>query len=142
MMKPSMLAGLLVCAASMAMADTSSIARLDLAWQAMERRVTPLLGQTGQRTLLDMAYAQVAADACPGLAINRNAFEAAFGRLAGGLKKNVAEQRQFENRLMAEFGTYTGLVLAESYLDKPGFCQAVAAVKARKGNPSQFWSLP
>jgi hypothetical protein len=131
---------LLIPATPALAAETDVIRKLDPAWQAMEQRVTPLVGQTGQRTLLDMAYAQVAVDACPGLALNAKAFDAAFGKLAGGLKKDAAEQRKFENKLMAEFGTYTGLVLAESFLDKPAFCQAVEGIKTRKGGPAQFWT--
>ena len=41
---------------------------------------------------------------------------------------------------MTDFGVYTGLVVAESFLDKQGFCQAVETIKAKHGGPSQFWT--
>lgn len=130
---------LLMIATTALAADTDVLGKLDPAWRGMEQRVTRLLGQTGQRTLLDMAYAQVAVDACSGLTLNNPAYEEAFSNLAGAKKRNPSEQRRFENQMMAEFGTYTGLVLAESFLDKAAFCRAVEGIKARRGGPNRFW---
>jgi hypothetical protein len=121
-------------------AEAEIIGRLDPAWKEMEARVTRLLGQTGQRQLLDMAYAQVAVDACPGLRLKEKAYEEGFSRLAGSAKRAPAEQRKFENEMMADFGVYTGLVLAESFLDKPAFCLAVGKVRDKSGGPSRFWT--
>ena len=121
-------------------ADADVITKLDPAWQEMERRVTGLIGPTHQKTLLDMAYAQVAVDACPGLALNSKAYEDSFGAMVAGPKKDAAEQRRFENTLMTDFGVYTGLIVAESFIDKPGFCKAVDGIKARNGGPAKFWT--
>ena len=122
--------------------DAEVIGRLDPAWKEMESRVTRLLGQTGQRQLLDMAYAQVAVDACPGMKLKEKAYEEGFSRLAGGVKRDPAEQRKFENAMMADFGVYTGLVLAESFLDKPAFCHAVARLQDKATGPGRFWTRP
>ena len=120
--------------------ETALLAKLDPAWKAMEGRVTRLLGSTGQRQLLDMAYAQVAADACPPVKLDNQSVEATLTKLAGIAKREPAAQRQFENALMADFGVYTGLVLAESFLDKPGFCAAVERLKVKRTGPGQFWT--
>ncbi len=121
-------------------ADADLIKKLDPAWKAMEARVTQLVGQSGQRTLLDMAFAQVAVDACPGLAINSKAYDEAFARLSKARKNDAAKPLRFERALMTDFGVYTGLVVAESFLDKPGFCKGVEKIKARKNGPAQFWN--
>lgn len=131
---------LLLLVAPTLAADSDVLGKLDPAWRGMEQRVTTLLGPTGQRTLLDMAYAQVAVDACPGLTLNNRAYEEAFAGLVSGRNKDWSQQRRFENRMMAEFGTYTGLVLAESFLDKAAFCRAVEGIKARQAGPSKFWT--
>jgi len=120
--------------------EADIIGRLDPAWKEMEARVARLLGQAGQHQLLDMAYAQVAVDACPGLRLKEKAYEEGFSRLAGSVKRAPAEQRKFENEMMADFGVYTGLVLAESFLDKPAFCLAVGKVRDKSGGPSRFWT--
>ena len=134
------LALLMTLAAPAFASDAEIIARLDPAWKEMEARVTRLLGQTGQRQLLDMAYAQVAVDACPGLKLKEKAYDEGFSRLAGGVKREPAAQRKFENEMMADFGVYTGLVLAESFLDKPAFCQGVAKLKEKGTGPDRFWT--
>lgn len=121
-------------------ADADVITKLDPAWQEMERRVTGLVGPTHQKTLLDMAYAQVAVDACPGLGLNNKAFDDAFNLMTGSARKDAVEQRRFENSLMTDFGVYTGLIVAESFIDKPGFCKAVDGIKARNGGPAKFWT--
>jgi len=69
-MKKIALAMLSVASAPAMAADADLIKKLDPAWKSMEARVTRLVGKPGQRTLLDMAFAQVAVDACSGLAIN------------------------------------------------------------------------
>ena len=120
--------------------EAEVIGRLDPAWKSLESRVTRLLGQHGQRQLLDMAYAQVAVDACPGLTLKDKAYEEGFSRLAGAAKRHPVEQRKFENEMMADFGVYTGLVLAESFLDKTAFCQSVDRIRRQAGGPSRFWT--
>jgi hypothetical protein len=120
-------------------ADVDLIKKLDPAWKSMESRVTRLVGKSGQRTLLDMAFAQVAVDACPGLAINAKAYDEALTRLSSSKTKDAGEHRRFEQVLMTDFGVYTGLVVAESFLDKPGFCQSVENIKNNKGGPTLFW---
>lgn len=120
--------------------DADVIKKLDPAWQEMERRVSKLVGPTHQKTLLDMAYAQVGADACQGLELNSKAYEDSFGAMAAAPKKDAAEQRRFENTLMTDFGVYTGLIVAESFIDKPGFCKAVDRIKAKNGGPAKFWT--
>lgn len=133
------IAWLLTMVATTLAADPCELDKLDPAWRGMERRVAGFLGQTSQRMLLDMAYAQVAVDACPGLSLDQPAFEAAFSRLAGTRKRDLNDQRRFENRMMTEFGTYTGLVLAESFLDKSAFCRTIETIKTRQGGPGKFW---
>lgn len=139
-MKKIALAMLFVASAPAVAADVDLIKKLDPAWKSMELRVTRLIGKSGQRTLLDMAFAQVAVDACSGLAINAKAYDEAFTRLNSGKTKDAGEHRRFEQALMTDFGVYTGLVLAESFLDKPGFCQSVENIKTKKGGPTQFWA--
>lgn len=131
---------LLLSISGLLRAEENVLARLDPAWKALEQRTTRLVGQANQRKLLDMAYAQVAADACPGLNLNRTAFESAFGGMVGGAKKDAAAQRRLENEVSTYFGAYTGLLLAESFIDKPAFCKGVEGVKSRKGGPTGFWS--
>jgi len=133
---------ILVFAASFSVAagECDFIKKLDPAWKSMEARVTQLVGQAGQRTLLDMAFAQVAVDACPGLTINAKGYRDAFAGLIKGKTQNAAEHRRFEHALMTDFGVYTGLILAESFLDKAEFCRSVDNVKTRKAGPSRFWT--
>jgi hypothetical protein len=139
-MKKTAIAMLFVASAPAVAADVDLIKKLDPAWKSMEARVSQLVGKSGQRTLLDMAFAQVAVDACPGLAINSKAYDDAFTRLSKGKTNDAGEHRRFEQALMTDFGVYTGLVVAESFLDKPGFCRSVEKVKAHKAGPTQFWS--
>jgi len=121
--------------------DADLIKKLDPAWKSMEARVTHLVGKSGQRTLLDMAFAQVAVDACRGLAINPKAYEESFARLSSDKIKDAGEHRRFEQALMTDFGVYTGLVVAESFLDKSGFCQSVENIKNNNGGPARFWDI-
>ncbi len=132
------LAGLALCG-SVSASEPEGIRKLDPAWKEMEHRVGKLLGQADQRKLLDMAYAQVAVDACPGLAIDAKGFEHAFAGMAGKGQRTPTEQWRFENEMMVDFGVYTGLVLAESFLDKPVFCEAVERIRQKAGGPSHFW---
>lgn len=127
-------------AQTLAADDAVVLGKLDPAWKGMEKRVIGLLGQQGQRKLLDMAYAQVAVDACPGLSLNVKTIDETFGSLlAAQQMKGAAEYRQFENKVMTEFGTYTGLVLAESFIDKPVFCATVEAIRTQAGGPGKYW---
>lgn len=139
-MRKTLLALLCATSCSLVAAECDDyLKKLDPAWKSMEARVTKLVGQTGQRNLVDMAFAQVAVDACPGLAINAKGYRDAFAGLIKGKTKNAAEHRRFEQALMTDFGVYTGLILAESFIDKPGFCRSVDKVKASKAGPTRFW---
>jgi hypothetical protein len=139
-MNKTLIAALLAASAPVLAADADVIGKLDPAWKGMEKRVIALVGQQGQRQLLDMAYAQVAVDACPGLALNGKTIDETFGSLLAAKRKDAAEYRHFENKVMTEFGTYTGLVLAESFIDKPAFCQAVAGIKSKPVGPGKYWT--
>jgi len=133
----------LLCATSCSLAAAEcddTLKKLDPAWKSMESRVKRLVGLSGQRTLLDMAFAQVAVDACPDLAINAKGYRDAFAGLIKGKTQNAAEHRRFEHALMTDFGVYTGLILAESFIDKPAFCRSVDKVKAGKSGPTRFWT--
>ena len=117
---------------------TAEIRKLDPAWIAMERRVRGLLGSEGQKTLLDMAYAQVAVDACPFGSLDKEAVSKTLDALASSSKKAPLAQRAFENEMMNYLGVYTGLLIAESFIDHPAFCQGLKGVLSRKGGPSRW----
>ena len=116
----------------------AEIRKLDPAWIAMERRVRGLLGSEGQKTLLDMAYAQVAVDACPFGSVDQEAVSKTLDALASPPKRAPLAQRAFENEMMNYLGVYTGLLIAESFIDHPAFCQGLKAVLSRKGGPSRW----
>ena len=117
---------------------TAEIRKLDPAWIAMERRVRGLLGSEGQKTLLDMAYAQVAVDACPFGSLDKEAVSKTLDTLASPPKRAPLAQRAFENEMMNYLGVYTGLLIAESFIDHPAFCQGLKRVLSRKGGPSRW----
>jgi len=139
-MNKTLIAALLAVSTPVLAADAGVLGQLDPVWKGMEKRVIALVGQRGQRQLLDMAYAQVGVDACPGLALNPQAIDATFASLLAAKRKDAAEFRQFENKVMTEFGTYTGLVLAESFIDKPAFCRTVEGLKGKPGGPGKYWT--
>lgn len=116
----------------------TEIRKLDPAWIAMERRVRGLLGSEGQKTLLDMAYVQVAVDACRDGSLDKEAVSKTLDALASPPKRAPLAQRAFENEMMNYLGVYTGLLIAESFIDHPAFCQGFKAVLSRKGGPSRW----
>lgn len=138
-MKTVLPAALVAILSTSALATDSVIAKLDPAWAEVEKKTVKLLGQQGQRQLVDMAYAEIATDACPRLELNQKAMSEGFDRLSAG-KKTPAEDPSYERNLMTYFGVYTGLILSESFIDKESFCQQVEGVKQRKGGPTQFWT--
>ncbi|MGY6216979.1 hypothetical protein ACW73L_17620 [Methylolobus aquaticus] len=121
-------------------ATDPSVAKLDPAWAELEKKTTQLLGQEGQRQVVDMAYAEIATDACGGLTLNQKAMTEGFDQLAEAGNKATAGRQSYERGMMAYFGVYTGLILAESFLDKRSFCDGVERAKVRKGGPSRFWT--
>jgi hypothetical protein len=118
--------------------SASEISKLDPAWRQMERRVRDLLGSEGQKSLLDMAYAQVAVDACPGWVLDRDAVSKALDDFATKLKRAPEDQRAFDNEMMNYLGVYTGLLIAESFIDHPAFCKGLKAVVLKKDGPSRW----
>ena len=122
-----------------AWATNPSITKLDPAWTEVEKKTIRLVGQEGQRQLVDMAYAEIAADACAGLVLNQKAMEEGFDRLAEAGGKAPGGRQSYERGMMAYFGVYTGLLLAESYLDKPYFCEGVDRLRKGEGGPGRFW---
>jgi hypothetical protein len=40
--------------------------------------------------------------------------------------------------MMNYLGIYTGLLIAESFIDHPAFCQGLKGVLSRKGGPSRW----
>ena len=123
-----------------ALAADPSVAKLDPAWAELERKTIKLLGQEGQRQVVDMAYAEIASDACGGLVLNPKAMTEGFDHLAEAGNKATGGRQSFERGMMAYFGVYTGLILAESFLDKNSFCEGVERVRQRSGGPSKFWT--
>jgi len=116
-----------------------SVTKLDPAWAKLEKNTIQLVGPEGQRQLVDMAYAEIATDACPGLTLNQQAMTEGFDRLAEAGNKTGGGRQSYERGMMAYFGVYTGLMLAESFLDKPSFCDGVERVKQKNGGPGKFW---
>lgn len=114
---------------------------LDPAWEELEKKAVRLLGQEGQRKLVDMAYAEVGADACPGIKVDNKAFNETFDAITADNKKERApdQQRAVDHQSMAYLGVYVGLLLSESYGNREKFCQDVERVKGRKGGPSAYW---
>lgn len=114
---------------------------LDPAWEELEKKAVRLLGQEGQRKLVDMAYAEVGADACPGIKVDNKAFNETFDAITADTKKerNPDQQRSVDHQSMAYLGVYVGLLLSESYGNREKFCQDVERVKGRKGGPSTYW---
>jgi hypothetical protein len=114
---------------------------LDPAWEELEKKAVRLLGQEGQRKLVDMAYAEVGADACPGIKVDNKAFNATFDAITADTKKerNADQQRAVDHQSMAYLGVYVGLLLSESYGNREKFCQDVERVKGRQGGPSVYW---
>jgi hypothetical protein len=123
-------------------APASTANPLDPAWQELERKVSTFIGQQKQREMLDMAYAEVAADACPGIKLNGAAINSALDVMGAntGNTRTPEAQRRFEHEMMIYVGVYTGLVLAESFQDRELFCKQVWNVNSRKGGPTRFWS--
>lgn len=121
-------------------ADTDiDLKKLDPAWHQLEQRTRQFMGKADQRKLVDMAYAHVAADACPEIRINATAYGEGFTAIAADHPKDGIEQRTFENEMMTYFGVYTGLILAESFLNHESFCKGALHLKDLKSGPSRFW---
>ncbi len=132
------LVSLLFSAESVADSVTS---KLDPAWTEVEKKTIKAVGQQFQRQLVDMAYAEIATDACPGIALNQTANTNGFDQMvANSGKTTLAEQQTFERNMMAFLGVYTGLLLSESFIDKETFCKEVETAKVRKGGPTRYWA--
>ena len=122
-----------------AWAADPSVAKLDPAWAELEKKTIQILGQEGQRQVVDMAYAEIATDACGGLVLNQKAMTEGFDHLSEAGNRTTGGRQSYERGMMAYFGVYTGLILAESFLDKHSFCDGVQRAKQRSGGPSRFW---
>ena len=122
-------------------AEDSVFSKLDPAWTEVEKKAVQALGQPVQRQLVDMAYAEIATDACPGIVLSKTAMTGGFDQIsASSGKTNAVEKQTFDRNMMAFFGVYTGLILAESFIDKEAFCAGVDGVKQRKSGPTKFWT--
>lgn len=132
------LASILFSTGSVADSITS---KLDPAWTEVEKKTIQAVGQQFQRQLVDMAYAEIATDACPGIALNQAAITNGFDQMVANSGKTAPAERQtFERNMMAFFGIYTGLLLSESFIDKETFCKEVETAKQRKGGPTKYWT--
>lgn len=130
----------LLSASAMALDDNAVIKKLDPAWVSLEQKAVSLAGPDYQRLMVDAAFASVAVSACSGLSFNGDEVNARFTQMVnekGG--KTPEDQQNFSVKASVLYGTYLGLLIAESHLDTPVFCKYVEKAKARNGGPNQFW---
>ena len=140
-MKKILLITLAATFSASALAGDSTFSKFDPAWAEVEKKAIQALGQPVQRQLVDMAYAEIATDVCPGIVLDKTAITRGFDQMAANSGKTTAIEKQgFDRNMMAFFGIYTGLLLAESFVDKETFCAGVDGVKQKKSGPTQFWT--
>lgn len=132
---------LLASTSALAINDSEVIRKLDPAWRSVEEKTVALVGSDYQKTMVDAAFASVAVSACPGLAFKSEEVNKRFSNMVsdkGG--KTPQEQQDFSVKASVLYGTYLGLLIAESHLDTPVFCEYVEKAKTKKGGPNDFWA--
>jgi hypothetical protein len=108
--------------------------------QRLDLRVATLMGEEKQKTLRQMAEASVLSDYCAAVDLDRDAFKKAFEALAiSNPPRKLADQREFENKLMTYFGVYVGLLVAEGTDRKPEVCALAQQLKEDQKPVSRFW---
>jgi len=114
---------------------------MDAAWLDLEQKLTALVGSADQRQILDMAYAEVTASACPGFKVDGKAFEQGVNTVLAESRKKYGEQemKSVEQKATVYYGVYLGFLISDSYADKNAFCKEAGDVRAKKGGPSHFW---
>lgn len=128
------------CAAD-ARPDAPLWQKLEPAWQAVEGKLIPLVGEQRNRLLIDLVYASVAGNVCPGVSVNAEEFKRAFSRFEDEKYRGMAEepQKHYEHELLIHYGTYIGLLTAEALADRDAFCLTAKDVKTSGGGP--YWEL-
>lgn len=116
---------------------------LEPAWQELESRVGTLIGKEKQHTMVDLAYASLAADVCKTMVVEKKTYYDELAALATSSDKklNPEEQIEFERNIMVYLGVYVGLLAAESHMDSAAtFCADAQRAWDAKRGPSRFWT--
>lgn len=118
---------------------------LEPAWQELESRVGTLIGKDKQHTMVDLAYASLAADVCKTMVVEKKTYYDELAALATdpNAKRSPEEQADFERNVMVYLGVYIGLLAAESHMDSAAtFCADAKRTWDAKRGPSRFWTAP
>lgn len=116
--------------------------KLDPVWQKLGRNNAKFLSVDQQALLDDLGFAAAAADGCPDITLDRQAFERGFEdfKTAAYMKLSPDEKRRFEYHLMMNFGATTALYSAEGFLHPKDACKL--AESRRDAGPGRFWVKP
>jgi hypothetical protein len=122
-------------------ANTPLWQKLEPAWQAVEGKLKPLIGEDRNRLLIDLAYASVVSKVCPGATIKADDFQQAFNRFEDAKYRSMREtdQKRYEHELLIHYGTCIGLLTAEGLADRDTFCSTATKVKLAGGGP--YWEM-
>lgn len=134
------LLSLIAMGPAVAMDDSEVLKKLSPAWVSVEEKTVNLVGPDYQKLIVDAAFANVAVSACPGLSLNGPEIDKRFNQLVSEKGGQTPEEiKTFLVRASTLYGTYVGLLVAESHLDTAAFCKYVDNAKASKKNPNPFW---
>jgi len=110
------------------------------ALKKLDQKVTAELGIGQQQALRELAEAAVLADSCGFITLDKDQFKKEFGVLAARYsKRKPAEKRDYENKQMAYFGVYVGLLIAEATDRRPEFCQIARRIEEKQCPLSRYW---
>ena len=115
---------------------------LEPVWQELEGRVSTLIGKEKQHAMVDLAYAEVAADVCKTMVVEKKTYFDDLSSLITDTKtkRSPEEQVDFEHNVMVYLGVYIGLIVAESHMDSGVFCQDAQKAWTEKRGPGRLWT--
>ena len=132
------------CLASVASGQegTPLVSKLDPAWDRLAQSNATFLTEEQQQLLNDLAFAAAASEVCKGFTVDRDAFKKGFDAFRSDryMELPLEKRREFEYRLLVNFGATAALYTAEGLLYPKQGC--ASAEKKRSQGPGRFWVAP
>lgn len=114
--------------------------KFEAALNKIDQKVAKLFGEDKQKALRQVAEAAVLSDYCAAVNLDQVKFKQEFAALAvDGMKRKLAEQRDYENKLSMDFGVYVGVLVAEGTDRRAEFCGFAEHALQEQRPISRFW---
>lgn len=108
-------------------------------WAKVERYASGFLEEPQQKQLYELSFAAAVPAVCPSFRVDEAAIEKGFLQFdtQAFRKLPLADQRKFEQKLIATYGVGVGLLMADGSLQPERFC---ATAEEARDNPSgRYW---